>query len=812
MTTRDDLVRALSNASTLNDQIRLVAELDAFDQESRQRTAMERSLDWAATTVQATLRPVTSYDRHSNSTDWLAEAETAPQQNYHQAVLAEAALWFGRTDADVKADAHEYVEQARGIMHRTAGRYGDAADDAYRIGMEYLAFLNREVLAASGLDQIQQTTAPDGVTERPTPLPQDVFPTFEDPIHPINQGVDGTQTNSLAPGAEQAMSENGGSPMGDPSHHDWVGVNVPQNGPGVGVEDGSAVTAPSHAGPPGEPSEHDEGPEPDGDMDDDDQRRMASLFGSPSVAIGYEGYNLNDYLAMDQQGSRHPFGDARVREGVKKESASGLDQIQQTTAPNGEDERPTSLPVDVMFPVDQPWREMNSSELLQQGGQETGPSHRPHTGVQKQADQWLGGDEPHAVPGGETPVYNSPATTDQQVSGDYARGHSEGQQDARSGERPTFSDNSSGVSDYVKGYVEGFAQAAPQPGQTSPQDVPRSMGGDSGQAMNAQEVAARTERPLQERPPITMAKKVMADGVSQKKRDDAERAGHTYPGTDSFPIDNKQDLENAKHDIGRSKLPHDKLIRYIDERAEDLGAAKVGETDEGTKKKSSLTVSAALVTKNITDDEDFWTGYQVGRHWTAKRLLPIKGRPGFEAGLYAGITDNPQAQTDWIERHQVQSQRYPELEERMDTHHRVTASYARVNGNAYIKGLYVQAATSTDLDTMSPTSTPDPQGATPLMGPGTVPPLRNAPGTPAAPGGASPYNGAEPMGSPVVDDPLIGQKPAQLPEAAQGVNLAGDSGLADATPKTLASLGPQAVAFRKLVQANKLALRQKKGH
>lgn len=867
MTTRDDLVRALSNASTLSDQIKIVAELDAYDAGVRQRTAMERSLDWAATTVAETMRPVTAYDRHSITSDWLAEAETAPQENYHQAVLAEAALWYGRTDADVKADAHEFMEQARGVMTRTAGRYGDAAEDAYRIGMEYLAFLNRQVLAASGLDQVQQRVD-SFENPKETPLPTDVFDTFQPPIHPINQGVDGTQTNSLAPGAEMAMGENGGSPMGDPSHHDWSGMGV-ETAPNAGAIDGAPVTAPSHAGPPGEPSEHDESGM------EDDERRTASLFGSPSVAIGYTGMNLDDYLAKEaaqRQEDRRPFGEAPHGEGVNKtagfkdfnevndhlqncdscaaydrnnghpmdrlynqvgeygteglknqlekhirkvhssirEAASGLPQVQQEVD-SFENPAPTSLPTDVMFPVVQPWEEMNSSQLLQQGGQDTGSSHRPHTGVHKQADQWLGGDEPHAVPGGETPVFNSPATTDQKASGDYSRGYTEGQQDARSGERPTFSDVSSGVSPYVRGYSEGFATAAPQPGQTTQPDVPYSMGGDSGQATNAGEVAARTEKPLQERPDLNMAAARTAkgdEGVSQQKREHAEEHGHTLPGTDKFPIENKQDLENAKHDVGRTNEPHDKVVRYINERADDLGAAKIGETDEGTKK-ASLTVSAALVTKDITDDRDFWVGYKVGRQWNTERLLPKSGSAGFEAGLYAGMTDNPLAQLDWVQRHQVQSAKHPELVTRMDTHHKVTAHYARINPEAMVRGLYVQAATSTDLDTMSPRSTPDPQGATPLMGPGTVPPLRGAPGSPAAPGGPSPFNGAEPMGAPVVDDPLIGQQTAQLPEPAQGVNLEGDSGLANATPKTLASLGPQALAFRKIVQANKLALRQK---
>jgi hypothetical protein len=77
-----------------------------------------------------------------------------------------------------------------------------------------------------------------------------------------------------------------------------------------------------------------------------------------------------------------------------------------------------------------------------------------------------------------------------------------------------------------------------------------------------------------------------ADGVPESKRDRAEKAGDTLPGTDKFPIENARDLEKAKHDIGRTNEPHDKVVNYIDRKAEELGEPGVGEDDEG--KKASL--------------------------------------------------------------------------------------------------------------------------------------------------------------------------------------------------------------------------------
>jgi hypothetical protein len=77
-----------------------------------------------------------------------------------------------------------------------------------------------------------------------------------------------------------------------------------------------------------------------------------------------------------------------------------------------------------------------------------------------------------------------------------------------------------------------------------------------------------------------------ADGVSQEKRDRDEKAGDTLPGTDKFPISNASDLAKAKHDIGRTNEPHDKVVRYIDRKAEELGEPGVGEGDDKSKEAS----------------------------------------------------------------------------------------------------------------------------------------------------------------------------------------------------------------------------------
>ena len=110
------------------------------------------------------------------------------------------------------------------------------------------------------------------------------------------------------------------------------------------------------------------------------------------------------------------------------------------------------------------------------------------TASRRVADAWS---QPRATTDDFNAPYNSQATTpdprSQNMSpdaADYSAGKSAGAADRARGDRPAFADNSSGVSPYVKGYAEGFGGAASPAG---PQDVPASMGGDSGQAMNAGE-------------------------------------------------------------------------------------------------------------------------------------------------------------------------------------------------------------------------------------------------------------------------------------------------------------------------------------
>ena len=77
-----------------------------------------------------------------------------------------------------------------------------------------------------------------------------------------------------------------------------------------------------------------------------------------------------------------------------------------------------------------------------------------------------------------------------------------------------------------------------------------------------------------------MIARTPSGAVSTEARRGAEKRHHTMAGG-SFPIEDKADLANAKHDIGRAKNPA-AARRWVNKRAKELGAAPVG----GEKKKT----------------------------------------------------------------------------------------------------------------------------------------------------------------------------------------------------------------------------------
>lgn len=214
---------------------------------------------------------------------------------------------------------------------------------------------------------------------------------------------------------------------------------------------------------------------------------------------------------------------------------------------------------------------------------------------------------------------------------------------------------------------------------------------------------------------------------------------------------------------------------------------------------ASAKVSSLLVTAGEMEHADFRKGYGYGSRWTPGTRLVSTGSKEFEAGVYAGISDNPENQRKFVEAHRAVKKSFPKVAARADQHKRVTARVVSKNEVAS-NGLYLsaEAASGIDMATTAPNTSPAADGSTPINGTGRPGPL-NGQQDAAAPGGASPYNGAEPFGTPVV--PGASQAPASPADALIG------GGHMSTTNQVMAS---KTLAFRQRVQSSLLAERQGK--
>lgn len=210
-------------------------------------------------------------------------------------------------------------------------------------------------------------------------------------------------------------------------------------------------------------------------------------------------------------------------------------------------------------------------------------------------------------------------------------------------------------------------------------------------------------------------------------------------------------------------------------------------------------ISSLITTAKERANADFRKGYGYASRWTPGTRLVLVGSKEFEAGIYAGISDNPTNQGAFAEAHRDLRYTHALVAARIDRHKAVTARLVAKN-EVPSSGLYLLASTSIDLNTTAPNTTPAADGSTPINGPGRPGPLdgqQNA----AAPGGPAPYNGAEPFGTPVV--PGAGQ----APEPASPTDALLGSGNMSTNNQVMAT---KALAFRQRVQASLLAERQGK--
>ena len=803
MKKRAELLAAIRNAPTLAEQAARVADLDAFDRHRVVASQEDRDLDWATTTVEATLTPVRVHELHTASTEWLSDIDTSGV-DYTQRVVAEAASWFGRISPEVKADDEEFTIQATSALRRMASVYGESAPAAEAVARDYVSFLRRRE-GASGLPQIDQTVAPDGVTPQPTPVPEDVFETFAPPVHPINEPVTGTEDSNRGPLMQEivGLGNGEGQPEWQPGHQEApVGEGLDKPTVALGHLYSLADFAEMQAKQTSDDSPYcptckGSGAHPWDASKPCPKCKGTGIKNKPRKQVAQDlGVDDNEVLASRRTAAdgdstqvedlRYPgnFGDS------DDNGSAAIDKIVEATGLSADEVRQR-------FPNPQA-----ALVLLQNVGDKT-----------KEAGRSSG-------TGGSVVFHEMYGNVTRPQLAAY-RKHNISPMDHDMLTNHFGEDAHGEITKWVKD------QAAANNGRVNTLDL--------GREASRREAASGLDQ---------IQQTVAPDGVSQ--RPTPMPADVAFPLLDETEVSSEQLVDPdpraavdkataAMNEGGNScRVCGESLSNPSTTRHQGTGETAVKCGNCGVVNYQQKAASLAFTPADAMAHPEFRKGYGFGRQWKKGKRLVTLGTPEFEAGLYAGITDNSIGnQSAWVGAHRVQAAKRPEFNQRIEIHSRFTqrvasshgieptgiyvtaflpllleaapalleaapaiagAAQSLVGGDEEKKEAVKVATTETDLATSAPGTSPSPVGDTPINGPGKPGPLAGY-DQPAAPGGAAPYNGVEPLGQPVVPGAIA---PVQNDPAAMVTHTG--------PPNPLAN--QQTVAFRRRVQAGLLAEHQ----
>lgn len=542
MTNRSDLMREIRQAADMGGRplAQAVAALEDFDRRQAALASRDRETDLGARVAAQRLAPFAAHEHHTAATDWLGEYEP-PQGDYRTAMIAEASAWYRNLPREVRADAHELAAQADGRARTLASGWGLSMTAAKHEFLQVVAYLHAQ--GASGLPQIDQLIDPNNQPSQ-TPYPTQVFPTFAPDQDPYNAGVEGMNHDSQidsthAPLIQQVMQQDqGGSGYGSgperPDSHttqfDTADsyAEVPLGPPG------QIPTAP--AATDSMASSH---PNPVAGVPQDagaDRRQVAAAV--------IDGYSLPDpfgYRWAMQSEVMHPFHE-RCGSGHWPEEAC-------------EDRAHTaSVAVGYMMDIDQARRAAQCEAVGVREGlravtashsaAELGAAHNRFTAAWGRTDRTA---DDCAVLHGFMAVVRPVLAEMSQPE-------------------PGLGETEAGLGDLVDGAIKTI------PGLSGLGSVrcTACKGGDCADCHDRDCACAKHPKGVGER---AAASGLAAGGVTESER---EHATHHLPGTDKFPVDSAADVRNAKHDIGRTSEPRDKVVRYVNEMAREYHVAPVG--------------------------------------------------------------------------------------------------------------------------------------------------------------------------------------------------------------------------------------------
>jgi hypothetical protein len=549
MTNRSDLVRMIRQASTGQEAAQAVAALDLFDRRQAALADEDRATDLGARIAAQRLTPFTAHEHHTAATDWIAEYE--PQGDYRTAMIADASTWYRGLDPAVRADHEELAAQADGRARTLASGYGLRMGAARREFLQVVAYLHSSQ-GASGLPQIDQLTDPNNQPQQ-TPYPTQVFPTFAPDQDPYNAQVEGFNHDSQissqqAPLIQTVMQQDqGGSGFGAgperPDSHTTTFdtadsyAEVPLGPPGQ-IPTAPAATdsmASSHPNPVA-------GTQQDAGAD---RRQVAAAV--------IDGYSLPDpfgYRWAMQSEVMHPF---------HERCGSGHWPEEECT----DRSHTASVAVGYTMNLEQARRAAQCEAIGVREGlravtashsaAELGHAHNRFAAGWGSSDRTLD----------DTAVLHGFMAVVRPVLAEAA--HPDG----------AVGETEAGLGDALDSAFKTLPGMGSFPGSLS---CTACKGGDCANCHDRDCACAKHPRGVGDR---AAAAGLAAGGVTERERD---TAAHHLPGTKGkFPVGSAADVENAKHDIGRTSEPKGKVVRYIDEMAREYGVAPVGGRSKGKK-------------------------------------------------------------------------------------------------------------------------------------------------------------------------------------------------------------------------------------
>lgn len=506
---RNQLLRMIREAATGQEQAGAVAALDAFDRRTARRIDESRELDLGARVATSRLTPVPIHERHTAATDWLADVETGSALESRTAMIVEASTWYSGLDREVRADAEEFGEQARGRARTVASAHGANSHLAEREFLRAVGYM-RSTDAASGLPQIDQTVDPNNAPS-PTPYPTEVFPTFGEEQDPFN----GVETNNHQSGAASA---------GAPLIQQVEQMNNSGSGYGTGPE---------------KPDEHSTGFDPSG--------------GYAEVPLGPPGQIPTAPAATDSQMGSAPT------------------PLMGQPQDEGADQRRTAAVAGYSMPDPYGYRWATAPDVTHPFHERCGSAHWPdescedrsHTasvavGYLMDIDAARRAAQCEAVGVRE----GLRAISASQGLPDLGRAHN--RFTAAWGDSDRTMDDTA----VLHGFMAVVRPVLADLGHEASITCTACKGGDcsrcDGRNCGCVKHGMRT----------TAAGGLAAGGVSESER---QHATHHLPGPgDKFPVSSAADVENAKHDVGRTSEPHAKVERYINDMAREYHVAPLG--------------------------------------------------------------------------------------------------------------------------------------------------------------------------------------------------------------------------------------------